>query len=137
MALDDADRRGGGCERCGGSGIASEWQSEAEARQTLGDLWEQIAGQGEFRSAHFSIPCPNCDAGERARLELDRPVAAAPNPSGFDEALRLRCAARCAFYGDPPCWRLPELVEPCEQITPCEECLEDRPNPDKEEISDG
>lgn len=48
------------------------------------------------------------------------------NPSGFTERLRKICAARCAYpYGEPPCWRLPELIEPCEQITPCDECLAD------------
>lgn len=46
-----------------------------------------------------------------------------PNPKGFTEALERICAATCAEFGDLPCWRLPELVEPCEQITPCDECL--------------
>ena len=48
-----------------------------------------------------------------------------PNPEGFTPDLERICAERCAFYGDPPCWRMPELVEPCEHVTPCEECLGD------------
>ena len=46
-----------------------------------------------------------------------------PNPDGFTSELEAICAATCAEFGDPPCWRLPELVEPCDQITPCDECL--------------
>jgi len=47
-----------------------------------------------------------------------------PNPNGFTPALEAICARRCAYpYGEPPCWQLPELVEPCEQITPCAECI--------------
>jgi len=46
-----------------------------------------------------------------------------PNPEGFTEALMRACRERCAAVGDMPCWILPELVQPCEHITPCEECL--------------
>jgi hypothetical protein len=46
-----------------------------------------------------------------------------PNPSGFTPALRSLCRDRCAFYGEPPCWKLPDEVQPCEQITPCDDCL--------------
>ena len=42
---------------------------------------------------------------------------------GFNEGLRDICAGRCADIGDPPCWKLPELCEPCEEITPCAVCL--------------
>lgn len=49
------------------------------------------------------------------------------NPSGFTDAMKARCAEECAQYGDPPCWKLPELVEPCEHITPCEDCLAGKP----------
>lgn len=45
------------------------------------------------------------------------------NPRGFTPALETLCRERCAECGDPPCWRLPELVEPCELIEPCPECL--------------
>ena len=48
-----------------------------------------------------------------------------PNPSGFTTALKDICRERCAKYGEPPCWRLPDLIQPCEQITPCDECLAD------------
>jgi len=54
-----------------------------------------------------------------------------PNPEGFTEALVIICAERCAEFGDPPCWRLPELVEPCEHITPCDECLADIPQKER------
>lgn len=47
------------------------------------------------------------------------------NPSGFTPALQAICRERCACFGDPPCWRLPDLVEPCEHITPCPECWTD------------
>ncbi|MBN2760035.1 MAG: hypothetical protein JXQ79_06020 [Rhodobacteraceae bacterium] len=45
------------------------------------------------------------------------------NPQGFTPALERACAELCALFGEPPCWRLPELCEPCEPITPCDECL--------------
>lgn len=47
------------------------------------------------------------------------------NPDGFTPALEAICSDRCADVGDPPRWRLPELVEPCEHNTPCDECLAD------------
>ena len=45
------------------------------------------------------------------------------NPEGFTPALEKSCAQKCAEFGDPPCRKLPDLVEPCEHITPCGECL--------------
>jgi len=48
--------------------------------------------------------------------------AARENPQGFTLELETICAETCAEYGDPPCWMLPELVQPCEPITPCDEC---------------
>ncbi len=48
------------------------------------------------------------------------------NPEGFTEELKAICAARCDDEaGEPPCYQLPELVEPCEHITPCAECKAD------------
>jgi hypothetical protein len=48
------------------------------------------------------------------------------NPEGFTDELKELCESRCEnAYGEPPCWKLPELTDPCEHITPCEECLED------------
>ncbi len=44
------------------------------------------------------------------------------NPEGFTEELRQMCRDRCAQYGEPPCWELPDLVSPCEHITPCAAC---------------
>lgn len=52
------------------------------------------------------------------------------NPTGFTPELLEACQERCASVGDPACWRLPELVEPCEHITPCQECM-DEVNADK------
>lgn len=46
-----------------------------------------------------------------------------PNPFGFSDGLRDQCRETCAEYGDPPCFMLPELCDPCDHITPCEECL--------------
>lgn len=49
-----------------------------------------------------------------------------PNPQGFTDQLKTICEQRCAdAAGEPPCWRLPEMIEPCEHITPCAECLSD------------
>ena len=48
--------------------------------------------------------------------------------AGWTPSLRVRCADRCAFYGEPPCWRLPDLTSDCEPITPCDDCLHDRQN---------
>ena len=48
---------------------------------------------------------------------------ATENPQGFTDTLKTICAGRCGDYGEPPCWKLPELVEPCEIIEPCAECL--------------
>ncbi len=45
------------------------------------------------------------------------------NPEGFSAAIEAICERRCASMGDPACWKLPDLVEPCEHITPCPECL--------------
>jgi len=47
------------------------------------------------------------------------------NPQGFTDQLERICSERCAEFGDQACWRLPELVDPCEQVTPCAECLAD------------
>jgi hypothetical protein len=47
----------------------------------------------------------------------------APNPTGFSDGLRNLCRETCAEYGDPPCFMLPKLCDPCDHITPCEECL--------------
>ncbi|MBF9050608.1 hypothetical protein GTF97_08175 [Roseobacter sp. HKCCD8767] len=52
-----------------------------------------------------------------------RDGGAAPNPIGFDDRLLAICAAACAEFGDPPCWQLPDLVDPCEPIAPCANCL--------------
>jgi len=46
-----------------------------------------------------------------------------PNPEGFTEQIERICEETCADFGDPPCWMLPDLVEPCGQVTPCDECL--------------
>lgn len=49
-----------------------------------------------------------------------------PNPEGFTDQLKDICERRCADdAGEPPCWQLPELVDPCEHITPCADCLTD------------
>lgn len=45
------------------------------------------------------------------------------NPQGFTPELKTLCRDTCAEFGDPPCWKLPELVQPCELIKPCAECL--------------
>jgi hypothetical protein len=50
----------------------------------------------------------------------DRPA----NPEGFTPELQRICADTCAEFGEPPCWKLPELSQPCEHITPCAKCLE-------------
>lgn len=43
---------------------------------------------------------------------------------GFNDDLLKRCADRCAEFGDPPCWKLPDLIEPFDEVvTPCDECL--------------
>ena len=47
------------------------------------------------------------------------------NPTGFNDELRRVCAGRCGDFGEPACYLLPELVEPCEAITPCADCLAD------------
>ena len=47
----------------------------------------------------------------------------ADNPEGFTNEIEVICERRCAEIGDTACWLLPSLVEPCEHITPCAECL--------------
>lgn len=47
-----------------------------------------------------------------------------PNPDGFTSLLKQICGNIRSNFGDPPCWQLPEMVSPCEQITPCDECLD-------------
>ncbi len=44
-------------------------------------------------------------------------------PRGFTPALKEICRDTCGAMGEPPCWKLPDLVQPCEQITPCYQCL--------------
>lgn len=45
----------------------------------------------------------------------------------FTPQVRALCLNRCAAYGDPPCWKLPDLMDRCcEQpmhITPCADCF--------------
>lgn len=74
---------------------------------------------------------------EGARLALQDgetldPEDFPPSAEGFTDELRERCRDRCAFYGDPPCWRLPEIAgdQLDEPIRPCEQCLTNAPNPD-------
>ena len=54
---------------------------------------------------------------------MEMEMTDAPNPFGFTDGLRDQCRETCAEYGDPPCFMLPELCDPCDHITPCEECL--------------
>lgn len=45
---------------------------------------------------------------------------------GFTPQIRALCLERCAAYGDPPCWRLPDLIdlrEPSHLFEPCTDCL--------------
>lgn len=44
------------------------------------------------------------------------------NPNGFNRAIRKVCEERCREFGDPPCYELPTLSEPCDIVTPCDEC---------------
>lgn len=73
---------------------------------------------GDFAEFGGSIarppPPPACSVTEEKPRE---------NPDGFDDQLREICREDCAEFGDPPCWMLPELVQPCEHITPCDGCL--------------
>lgn len=48
---------------------------------------------------------------------------AVQNPQGFTPELMTVCQGTCGDFGEPPCWELPSLVDPCELITPCAECL--------------
>lgn len=43
-------------------------------------------------------------------------------PHEFTREIERLCTHRCAKVGDPVCWQLPNLVQPCELITPCQEC---------------
>ncbi len=45
------------------------------------------------------------------------------NPSGFTDTTRAICAESNAAMGEPPCRKLPDLVQPCQHITPCVDCL--------------
>lgn len=48
-------------------------------------------------------------------------------PNGFTPKLRALCQDRCAGYGKPPCWRLHELAEGSEPVSPCEDCVAGKP----------
>ena len=74
-------------------------------------------------------PCPSCGS-VAMRLAAGQPVTCAQcgaarttNPQGFTKELKAICRENCAMIGDPPCWELPELSQPCEHITPCSDCL--------------
>lgn len=57
-----------------------------------------------------------------------------PHPTlGFLPHIADRCRDRCAFYGDPPCWLIPDLSsDPLpEPFLPCADCLQGIPNPDE------
>jgi hypothetical protein len=46
------------------------------------------------------------------------------NEAEWTERIKQICADACAYpYGEPPCWRLPDLTDYCEEITPCDNCL--------------
>lgn len=44
---------------------------------------------------------------------------------GWTDEIRERCRDNCAFFGDPPCFRLPELTSDAkgQAFTPCSDCL--------------
>jgi hypothetical protein len=71
MALDEGEGEGGGgggCWRCGGSGFARDWLSEAEARRMFGE--DSVPRDGTFRSASVTSVC-ECPAGQRLRRMMD------------------------------------------------------------------
>ncbi len=48
--------------------------------------------------------------------------------AGFTPEIRTRCQDRCSFYGDPACYRMPDLVDDLDlPVTPCEDCINDKP----------
>ena len=44
---------------------------------------------------------------------------------GFDDELREICRESCAEFGDPPCWKLPDMTSDCDGkvIRPCDQCF--------------
>lgn len=57
------------------------------------------------------------------------------NPQGFTEELKRICQGRCGDMGEPACWELPQMVEPCELITPCDDCLSEIKMPVAQEFA--
>lgn len=48
-------------------------------------------------------------------------------PVAWTDALRALCRENCALFGDPPCYRLPEITSECEIVPPpCADCLAGR-----------
>lgn len=47
---------------------------------------------------------------------------------GFTAEIKTRCLDRCSFYGDPACYRMPDIFDDLDlPITPCEDCINDKP----------
>lgn len=80
------------------------WDGAAIPLKAGGRYWAALAP----RAPDPSPPTPN---------------GGGPNPAEFNDALRAICQDTCAAFGEPACWRLPDLVDPCDQVTPCEACL--------------
>ncbi len=78
--------------------------------------------------SHLVLTLSNDDGDEiEARIEVSQWLKldqkeAKPNPEGFTDLHKQVCEGRCGQNGESPCYRLPEMVEPCEHITPCAEC---------------
>jgi hypothetical protein len=86
----------------------------AEGEWRLEDAAEYFARASQLRLAAMSPD--EMAAHDAAQMEsLTR---------GFTPAIKDICRETCAEFGEPPCWKLPELVQPCEQVTPCLECID-------------
>ena len=45
----------------------------------------------------------------------------------WTDAIRECCRENCAVYGDPPCYRLPEITSDCTEMPePCADCVAGR-----------
>ncbi len=73
----------------------------------------------DFMQAYEDFKATN-DARNRA-------LGLPETPPIFTTDLKIICAARCAGFGDPPCWQLPGLTSDCDGkvIEPCKECMEE------------
>ena len=117
----------------GFAAISKRIRGKAERGRVMTDKQREILeGIEKISETLASVPQIIAEAQKRGEERakamfggkgFEAETARAANPEGFTPELMALCRDTCAEFGEPPCWQLPELSQPCELITPCEDCL--------------